>query len=103
MRVHRNLVPDGEAEPGVFRDHGNGMSSDWEKYSTPQQTRARAREPQENGVISLLTEEVRAIPGLTTLHSPSRKNRAHAEVVGRKTPRIRVLLSRIANWEIRLE
>ena len=39
MRVHRNWCPGGDLSPGVFRDHGGGMSTDWERYSTPQEAR----------------------------------------------------------------
>lgn len=43
MRVHRAMLnANGEPVLDAFRDHGGGMSTDWEKYSTPAQTRRRA-------------------------------------------------------------
>jgi hypothetical protein len=44
MRVHwRYLSEDGTPEVGAFRDHGGSMSTDWDKYSTPQDTLNRTR------------------------------------------------------------
>lgn len=62
MRAHRMFFRDGQFAPGVFRDQGDGMSVDWERYSTPEETRLRARRPEDNAVIEMVTGEVRAIP-----------------------------------------
>ena len=104
MRVHRCYYPEGQLNTGVFRDHGAGMSTDWEKYSTPTETRDRARSPNENGVISLIARQVRAIPPLVVRHTPDpdTMNRAHTDVIGEKSPRVRIMLSRILRWEIRI-
>jgi len=95
MRVHSKLDPKGELRPNVFRDHPKiqgTMSTDWEKYSDPEQTRLRATsQPNENGVLSMVTGEVRKIPGLLVEHSPQPDNRAHTDVTGKKDPQIRVL------------
>src|SRR5437870_13118924 len=49
MRVHHSyLDDDGESIPGAFRNQPpkiGGMSTDWQKYSTPEHTIARARQP----------------------------------------------------------
>jgi hypothetical protein len=45
LRVHVSLVPNRKLHPGVFREHGNAISVDWEKYSTPEETRQRGRVP----------------------------------------------------------
>jgi hypothetical protein len=102
MRVHRCFLQYGEIIPGVFKDHGDrngkgGMSTDWEKYSTPVATRNRARRPEDNGVISFNAGQVRAISGLTVNHSPDLEscNRAHTDIRGEKTPEVRLKLQRI--------
>jgi hypothetical protein len=45
MRVHRNYIQNGKPNVGVFINHGEGaqegMSTDWSKYSTPEQTKKR--------------------------------------------------------------
>jgi hypothetical protein len=104
MRVHQGYVKDGDLIPGVFRDHGRGMSTDWEGHANPFETRARAKKPEENGVISLVVGAVRQEVRLLVEHAPDEatRNRAHTEVVGEKTPRVRVLLHRMFRWEIAL-
>ncbi len=90
MRVHyRFLDQDGEPMPGAFRnrpDESGGMSVDWQKYSTPQETRARARDPSANIVIEFLAGAVRKIPNQTVVHTPDadRYNRAHTDIRGEK-------------------
>ena len=78
------------------------MSTDWEKYSTPEEARGRAELPADNGVLSLMTGDVRRIPPLAVQHSPDAEtiNRAHTEVLGPKTPRLRIMLLRMFRWEI---
>jgi hypothetical protein len=96
MRVHQNLLHrDGRPIPGAFIDHGGGMSTDWERYSTPEETRQRARKPQDNAVISLLAGEVRRIPDQIVRHAPLPENRAHTDVIGEKTAEVRVLFLRL--------
>jgi len=68
------------------------MSTEWQKYcETPQEARSRAKEPQDNAVISLIVGDVRGIQGLAVVHTPNqeRLNRAHADVVGAKTDKVR--------------
>jgi hypothetical protein len=88
LRVHVDLVPDLELGPNVFREHGGSMSTDWGKYSTPHETRARTGRASKNGVVSLLAETVRTIDGLGIKHEPDeeRQNRAHAGVYGIDAP-----------------
>jgi hypothetical protein len=102
MRVHRHYAPDGELAHGVFRDIGRGMSADWQKYSTPEETRARARKPHENGVIAMVAGGVRSC-GLLVEHDPIPVNRAHTEVIGIKTTEVRFKLFRLARWVLPLE
>lgn len=83
------------------------MSSDWSKYATPAE--ARARKGQEkaanNAIVSLVVGELRNLPNTgvqRVVHAPEDHNRAHAVVHGEKTERIRKLFARMARMEIRI-
>lgn len=80
------------------------MSVDWERYSTAEESLARAKKPAKNGIVRFVTQEVRAIDSLTVEHRPSWKeqNRAHSEILGdkRTNPEVRVALRRAARWAI---
>lgn len=109
MRVHRNNVAGGELMPVALRDHAPpeggrpALSTDWSKYSTPEQTLARAKHPEANGVVRMVVGMVRAIPGLVVEHAPLPDNRAHTDVIGdKKDPEIRILLTRACEWVIRV-
>ncbi len=58
------------------------MSADWERYSTPEECRLRGRVPDDNGVVSLVAGQVRAVSGLQVMHRPEMDNRSHSEIVG---------------------
>jgi hypothetical protein len=86
----------GELSPTFFKNASDpltrreGMSSDWSRYSTPEESRHRARNPDVNGVIELTVHDVRAIPAQAVEHTPIqnhldpdvRDNRAHTDVFG---------------------
>jgi hypothetical protein len=97
------------------------MSTDWARYSTPHETRGRARRqpPSAYGVISLLVAAVQSIPLQWVRHSPIfhdpedpeiPNNRAHTDVIGPKSKyetgdrilstEIRNRFQEIASWEI---
>lgn len=107
MRAHKvHIDNQRNLAPGVFRDQGKGMSTDWHKYAMPQDTRNRAKVPEDNAVISLNVGQVRNIP-LDVQHSPLPDNQAHTDVIGDKKqkyppPGVRVKLSRIFEWEIQI-
>jgi hypothetical protein len=48
MRAHKHILRGKTLLPGIFRPHDGGMSVDWEKYSSPEECRQRARIPEEN-------------------------------------------------------
>jgi len=99
MRVHQNLLPkSGELVPTAFRDQGEGMSTDWEKYSPPHDTKQRASKPSENGVIQMQAGLVEEIETLAVEHRPIADNRAHTDVLGEKTVEVRFRLSRVSQW-----
>ena len=54
MRVHKSQFdPNGLILPRVFQNRGDGMSTDWNEYSTPEECQRRARKPSENAIIQL--------------------------------------------------
>ena len=85
-RVHINLLKTlgGKLGPNCFRDPGGGMSSDWSKYSSPEQARARSGNDKaaNYGVTGLQVGRVRQIEGLRIEHAPIDGNDAHAHVLG---------------------
>ncbi len=92
MRVHRQHFRGGTLQPGAFRDQGAGMSTEWQKYcKAPREARSRAKVPTDNAVIAILVGDVRGIQGLEVVHTPDRerRNRAHVDVIGTKTDRVR--------------
>jgi hypothetical protein len=105
MRVHRQRVRDGEIRPNAFVNRGDGMSTNWEKYATPQQTQDDANSPNDNAIVQLIVGEVRKLPGQTVKHTPDigRNNRAHTDVFGEKSEEVRVKLSRICKIVVPLK
>ena len=108
----RNDVADGRPIPGVFRNRGKagdeGMSTDWSEYSTPQETRDRARAPERNAVIGMVVGDVRRIPEQVVQHRPYPDNRAHTNVEGFKKAnvagtQVRYLFLNIWRWAIELD
>lgn len=95
MRVHRNdLDEGGNPIPGAFRNRpkgGSAMSTDWDRYSSPRESKLRAANPELVIVIGMGTGAVRQIPGQSVFHTPDleRNNRAHTDVRGEKTTEAR--------------
>jgi hypothetical protein len=87
LRVHVRQAATG-LHPGIFREHGGAMSVDWNKYSTPEQSRHRAVDPASNGIVELRADGIRAVERLQVLHEPDvkRQNRAHSGVHGISDP-----------------
>ena len=113
MRVHRNHIQNGQPIPGVFKNRGEGeqegMSTDWSRHSTADQTKLRAINPAwRGGVIQMVVGDVRKIPKQTVEHAPLPDNRAHTNVKGPKKEsvegtQIRYLFMRIWRWAIEYE
>jgi hypothetical protein len=99
------LVPLGELTLVVFSDRDGYLSTDWNKYSTPEATRQRVRHlgrnPDSYAVAALPVGRVRHEAGQEVEHSPQDDNQAHTDVIG-NTKRtindieVRVLLLRMA-------
>ncbi len=112
MRVHKNLLLsntlnkchlENDIPPNVFIPRGSGLSTDWSKYSTPNETKQRARKPIDNGVIGMICGKVRQISLLEVKHAPSIKNYSHTNICNfpvdsKKITKTRVKLSRISKW-----
>lgn len=111
--VHKNSWTKREPDPYAFdpkpANQHTGLSTDWEKHSTPEDTRSRStRQGAENyGVVGFVASNVRAINGynIRVEHDPVKtipRNRAHTQIWGRfgknEAPpgreRLRVLLQR---------
>lgn len=102
MRVHRGYVDNGELQPGVFRDQGDGMSTNWQKYCpTPEEAWRQAKSPENNGVIKLVVGPIRSIP-LLVEHTPDlvRRNRSHTDIKGKKTSEVRLKLLELFEWSL---
>src|SRR5947208_1595655 len=85
MRVNQvHIRADGTIRPGAFQDHEGGMSTDWDKYASAEDTLKNARDPKVNAVVSMNVGEVRSIPGQSVQHMPLPENRAHTDVIGDK-------------------
>ncbi|HEY7036968.1 MAG TPA: hypothetical protein VH482_36905 [Thermomicrobiales bacterium] len=115
MRVHRRWFDQlGDLDPGCFQNHPKktgGMSTDWSRYATPEETRDRAlrSDPADNAVLALGVGAVRAIPAQIVVHAPIQgelgipDNRAHAEVFGPKNAESRVHFLRIYRLVLALD
>ncbi|MCL4296133.1 MAG: hypothetical protein KJ077_10415 [Anaerolineae bacterium] len=105
-RIHAMYVRDGDLIPGAFCERGDGMSTDWEKYSTPEQSRQRANSnPQQNGIVSFIVGPLRNELNLEVIHKPSDDNRAHSLVKGKEVKiqhntEARLKLLSLLQWEI---
>jgi len=106
LRVHKQYVDnDGEPNLGAFSpkpDGAPGLSVNWEKYATAEETRQAAHRPHLNGVVRLITGDVRFIPNTAVEHEPVCDNRAHSEIVvsSPEDDEHRLKLKRRAAWVI---
>lgn len=103
MRVHQNQVDQDRPMPVAFRNHGDGMSTDWQKYRSAVETQHAGAQPADRyGVVEMPVGAVRAVPDQSVVHTPDAQsgNRAHTDVKGEKTTEVRVKLGRLATWAI---
>ena len=100
MRVHHQWTRDGAPVPGAFQNRDGGMSTEWARYSTPDETRSRGRVPADNGVVKMHVGTVRGLPNQTVVHTPEKTNRAHTDVLGEKDEEVRLKFCRICSWVI---
>ena len=105
MRVHRNVLKDGQLVPGVFRDQGSSMSTNWVRYCpTAEDCRQKAKSPPDNGVVQAHAGPIRDIDTLLVEHTPveavDRQDRSHTCVIGEKTTEVRLDLYDIFSWAL---
>lgn len=106
-RVHKSYIIENEVIPGAFRSRGDGMSTDWNKYSTPEESQARSKTPDDNAIVSFSVLKIRSNPVLSAIHKPEPDNRSHSLVNGipetknELQTKTRALLAEIYDWEIK--
>jgi hypothetical protein len=105
MRIHKTWIRGQDVLPGAFQNRpqgATGMSTDWEKYSSPASTQLRAQRPAEQAVVALLAGEVRSLPAQVVDHTPQDDNRAHTDIVGAKDEEVRLKFTRLFTWALKL-
>jgi hypothetical protein len=102
MRVHRNNMEKGAPTLNAFKNHGDGMSTDWSQYTTAEATLLRAKNHKENGVIEMGVGDVRGLPRQRVEHRPISENQAHTDVLGEKDIEVRIKFRRLSRWVIPL-
>ena len=105
-RIHKTYIVDGEIIPGAFQSKIDGMSTDWDKYSTSQQSLALSKNPADNGIVKFSVEQIRQQPAMDVEHDPKLYNRAHSLIhgvpeKGELKTKVRLLLKRLCVWEIK--
>ncbi|KKL13759.1 hypothetical protein LCGC14_2522540 [marine sediment metagenome] len=108
-RMHKMYFEDNpNIIPGSgFRPQGESLSVDWNKHSTPEQSRQRATIPDDNRIVETNVGDVRAIP-LIVIHNPdhARMNRAHTDILGligvskSELNKLRSQLATLSDWAI---
>ncbi len=107
FRIHQTFIHSGEVKPKVFVERGTdsakGMSTNWDKYSTAQNLKDGARVPEDNGIASFITGEIRNI-GLKVNHAPLEDNQSHTNISGLpgnpKDTKFRLQMMDMFKWEI---
>lgn len=110
LRVHRSNIKPDRLTSKAFEARGGGMSVDWSKYATPEQTRNHfANGPHNYGVVGMSAGDVRKNNALDVKHTPIKNdpvfpdNRAHSDVIDSEdlVDAERILhLKRIVRWVI---
>jgi hypothetical protein len=105
-RIHKSFIIDGDIIPGAFQCKIDGMSTDWDRYSTAEQSLALSKIPSDNGIVKLSVRSIRQYPSMDVDHDPLPANRAHSLVHGipengELKTKVRLLLKRISVWEIK--
>lgn len=111
-RIHKNHIDNEDKSilPVTFPTEEDGLSVNWAKYSTPQETKDEAKffskDPNSYGIVSLKVASVRNIP-LRVIHSPRPHNISHSSIldIPPRKPNdlgIRLKLRNICNWIIHI-
>ncbi|SDE80930.1 hypothetical protein SAMN05216464_109277 [Mucilaginibacter pineti] len=81
-KVHKQYIISSKVIPNAFQTKGDGMSTDWARYCTPEETRLRNGIAKDNAIVSLHVGEVRIERNLEVVHKPEDFNRAHSLIKG---------------------
>jgi hypothetical protein len=109
LRVHKSRMTGGIPNVGAFSPKGaDGLSVDWSRYSTAQDSRLRANSPKDNAVVRMVVRDIRGLEGSPdVVHAPITKNLAHSLVAmpsdAADLTQMRLKLGKIATIEIPLE
>lgn len=102
MRVHKVWWSKKKKRFGTdaFKDSGEGaqkgMSTNWSKYASDEQTREKATSSAgDNYVVAMKVGDIRKIPGLTVTFSPLPDLPGHTDVIGEKTLEVKNALRSI--------
>ncbi len=120
--IHKSNIRERKPIELAFRNTpfigGKDLSSDWNKYSTPELTRSRLalqqkgsgkgnKNPDDYFIVKLSVNDILTkIPDQLTEHDPIQNhqilpdNRAHSKIIGEKEPEIRLKFVDIAKWAI---
>lgn len=108
-RIHKSEFRDGTVIPGAFKERGEGeergMSTNWNKYSTPDLLINVATIPNDNAVVQFHVQKVREIGSLLVKHAPLPNNRSHSHIIGipkkgQLKTKVRAKLQEIYEWTI---
>lgn len=104
MRAHKSYFRNGKLLPGVFKDQGIGMSTNWEKYCSSVEARLKAKVPCDNAIIAIEAVSARRV-AMIVKHTPDiqRQDRSHTDVIGEKSNEVRMALLDSVIWCIQLE
>ncbi len=99
-RVHKGFQENGKPKAAAFRNRppegqplspNDGMSTDWNRYSTAHQSLQKAKVPADNIIVGLRVGPTRRVPLQRVEHTPIQccpetpeGNRAHTDVKGEK-------------------
>lgn len=84
IHVKNGIDANGIPKPNAFRQIGKGvsrgLSCDWGKYSTPEETLARGKQgPEQYCVVKFVAGPLR-VKGLEVSHQPMDDNRGHSNI-----------------------
>ena len=105
--VNSNLTQGyfGSVRAGAFgteADVEEGVSFDWNRYSTPERTLGRSQRPDIRAGVVMTSAGKIWDNELTVRHAPELNNQAHSLVKGTSETRVRKTLASICSWALPL-
>jgi hypothetical protein len=88
IRIHHNNLDQNKIKAGAFVYRGQqgeeGISCDWKKYSSVEESRNRGRDPSKNMIAILNVGKIRTMPVVCrqrVIHTPTKNNFSHCDIV----------------------